>query len=373
AFDRLKLTDEDRRRTSLYRQQLSRAEVRRSADSVGDFLAGLELEVTIAPPTRQQLHRVAQLTQRTNQFNLTTVRRSEQELARLLESGASECLAVQVQDRFGDYGLVGAILFAAEAQQLIVDTFLLSCRALGRGVEHRMLSHLGRIALARGLDQILLRFTPTARNQPAHEFLQSIAGASQEQDGYVISAAIAAELRYQPVAELPDEEQPGAPISAEPHGLHRAALYSRIAHGCHGIQHVLEQIQLRRAQQSPAREQSLIAPRTPLEQLLAEIWGEMLGREQIGVDENFFDLGGHSLMATQILSRVRAALDLDIPMSVLFTGALTIAELAGAIEAYQIEQASMDDIAAVMRELDGLSSEEITALLNSEVLTGGSF
>ncbi|HEY0605644.1 MAG TPA: HAD-IIIC family phosphatase, partial [Herpetosiphonaceae bacterium] len=193
AFDRLKLTDEDRRRTSLYRQQLSRAEFRRSADSFGDFLAGLELEVTIAPPSRQQLHRVAQLTQRTNQFNLTTVRRSEQELARLLESGASECLAVQVQDRFGDYGLVGALLFAAEAQQLIVDTFLLSCRALGRGVEHRMLSRLGQIALARGLDQILLRFTPTARNQPAHEFLASIVGADRRQDGYVSSAAIAAE------------------------------------------------------------------------------------------------------------------------------------------------------------------------------------
>ncbi|HEY0733438.1 MAG TPA: HAD-IIIC family phosphatase [Herpetosiphonaceae bacterium] len=373
AFDRLKLTDEDRRRTGLYRQQLSRAEFRRSAHSFGDFLAGLELEVTIAPPTRHQLHRIAQLTQRTNQFNLTTARRSEQELSRLLESEACECLAVQVGDRFGDYGLVGALLFAAEAQQLVVDTFLLSCRALGRGVEHRMLSQLGQIALARGLEQILLRFTPTARNQPAREFLVSIAGAEQRQEGYLVSAAIAAEARYQPGAAQPNEEQPGAPISAEPHGLHRAALYSRIAHERHGIEHVLDQIQLRRAQQAPAPEQSLIAPRTPLEQLLAEIWGEMLGREQISVDENFFDLGGHSLMATQILSRVRAALDLDIPMSVLFTGALTIAELAGAIEAYQIEQASMDDIAAVMRELDGLSPEEITALLNSEVLTGGSF
>ena len=93
--------------------------------------------------------RVSQLTERTNQFNFTTIRRSEREIEQLCESGAA-CLVVNLADRFGDYGLVGVTIAAAKEKALEVDTFLLSCRALGRKVEHRMLAKLGELAHERG-------------------------------------------------------------------------------------------------------------------------------------------------------------------------------------------------------------------------------
>jgi FkbH-like protein len=88
---------------------------------------------------------VAQLTQRTNQFNFTTVRRTEIEM-RAAAAGGSVVLRVNVADRFGDYGLVGVIVADIRDARLIVDTLLLSCRVLGRGVEHAMLRRLGELA-----------------------------------------------------------------------------------------------------------------------------------------------------------------------------------------------------------------------------------
>ena len=104
-------------------------------------------------------------------------------------------------------------------------------------------------------------------------------------------------------------------------------------------------------------------PRTPAEQKLMEIWTELLHIDHVGIHENFFDLGGHSLLATQLLSRVREVFDVELPMQVLFAGAFTVAELAKAIDQYQIEQAGTEDVAALLAELNELSDEEIKALL----------
>src|SRR5262249_52840250 len=139
-------------------------------------------------------------TQRTNQFNFTTRRRSETELAVKLPSlkskiqgrpsfpspmlldarteptaDAFEALTVTVSDRFGDYGLVGVLIHESTATALVVDTFLLSCRVLGRGVEYRMLARLGEIACARRLGCVDLHFIQSSRNKPALDFLESIA------------------------------------------------------------------------------------------------------------------------------------------------------------------------------------------------------
>ena len=122
----------------------------------------------------KDLARVAQLTQRTNQMNFTTVRRSESDIQALLESGKAECLAVHVSDRFGSYGLAGAMIFRGGVDAISIDTFLLSCRALGRGVEHRMLAELGRIAQARGLAAVEARYVRSQRNRPALLFLESV-------------------------------------------------------------------------------------------------------------------------------------------------------------------------------------------------------
>jgi FkbH-like protein len=118
AFDRTHVTDEDRRRTDQYRREQQRHASRNAAMTFASFIARLDLRVTAAPCTREERARVAQLTARTNQFNTTTVRRTEAELHELLGSGRLECRTFRVEDRFGDYGLVGAALFHGERSAL---------------------------------------------------------------------------------------------------------------------------------------------------------------------------------------------------------------------------------------------------------------
>src|SRR5207245_8715336 len=99
----------------------------------------------------------------------------ELELRKLWESGTYDFLTVEVGDPYGDYGLVGLTVFSKESRSLVVDTFLLSCRALGRGVEHQMLARVGKLAKEQALEFLTVPYVETARNRPALDFLRSIA------------------------------------------------------------------------------------------------------------------------------------------------------------------------------------------------------
>ena len=110
-------------------------------------------------------------------------------------------------------------------------------------------------------------------------------------------------------------------------------------------------------------EQSYVAPRNPVEELLANIWAEVLKLEKIGVHDNFFGLGGHSLKVTQVISRVREALRLDLPVRVLFE-APTIAELASRVEQSTPEAGELEELARNMAEVEALSEEETELEIN---------
>src|SRR4029077_781725 len=104
--------------------------------------------------------RIPQLPHRPNQFNFSTRRRTENEVQSLCGDGSSSMLAVSVRDRFGDYGLVGGVIFQNTNEVLNVDTFLLSCRVLGKGIEHRILARLGQIAQDRSCAWIEMPVIP---------------------------------------------------------------------------------------------------------------------------------------------------------------------------------------------------------------------
>jgi amino acid adenylation domain-containing protein/non-ribosomal peptide synthase protein (TIGR01720 family) len=100
-----------------------------------------------------------------------------------------------------------------------------------------------------------------------------------------------------------------------------------------------------------------VAPRTPLEEALADIWRGVLGVERVGVHDNFFELGGHSLMATRVLSNVRRIFRIELPLKVVFESA-TVAELAAALVAFEAEPGQAEKIARVLQKLKGISAEE---------------
>lgn len=353
AFDRIRITAEDTRRAEMYSERAARARAQGMAGSLQEFLDSLRLEVTIAPMEPAQLARVAQLTQRTNQMNASGIRRTEAEI------GGLECWAVTVRDRFGDYGLTGVLIVRRERDALVADTFVLSCRALGRGVEHRMVAKLGEMARERGLARVEIPFVDAQRNRPARLFLESIA---QAEDGvFRLGAAEAAAVRYRPSAAVPPPaDPPAAPATRQP--LPRID-YVRIATELRDPARVLEQI---RASARAAVPERPIAspPRTPLESELAELWAGLLNLPAVGVDENFFELGGHSLLAVQLLSRVRQIYGVDLSLEVVYSGEFTVAELAKAVELKEFEKAG--DYQELLRELEGLTDEEVRALLAEE-------
>jgi len=176
CFDVASVTEEDRLRSARYRVARERSRQIAAAADPEAFLRGLEIVVEIAPLTPADHARAAQLTQRTNQFNLDARRRSEGELAAVLRTPGCEGHAVRVRDRLGDYGFVGLLVTRAAGTRLEVDTFLMSCRVLDRRVEAEMLRWLGERAIERGLETIELPLRRTERNVPAQRFVAAVGG-----------------------------------------------------------------------------------------------------------------------------------------------------------------------------------------------------
>ncbi|MFO0758968.1 MAG: HAD-IIIC family phosphatase [Byssovorax sp.] len=364
AFDHLRVTTEDRARSAFYEAAGQRAHAAREAPSLAAFLESLALEVMITPLAAAEIARAGQLARRTNQLNASGRRWGDAELAAAIEGGAMEGRIVRARDRFGDYGIVGLMLFAARGDALFVDTFLLSCRALGRGVEAEMLVHLGRLASERGLAAVEVGFVPTERSRPAHALLERACPAACEAVGDAVvfryMARELAGLRLDPVAEVPAEPPP-EPASAPPGGAARSRTLARIAEGLGEVPALLDALglSLRRPRRAAA---PYVAPRTPIEERLAAIVAEVLRVEPVGVHDGFFELGGQSIDLIRAVSQIRDALGVDLAPETFFAGP-TIAHLAEALDTPA--RAAPADVDALLDELDALSDEEARALLDA--------
>lgn len=172
CFDATSVTAEDKQRTQYMQQEKQRQQLQTDGDSLSSYLEALQLEITLRPPQDAELNRVAQLTQKTNQFNFSLIRRSLIEIQTL--SAEYSIWTVSVQDRFGDYGLVGVAIVKPMANRLLVDTFLMSCRALGRNVELVLMAKLFEVAQQQGLSQMVAPYTMGPRNGQIKTFLQGI-------------------------------------------------------------------------------------------------------------------------------------------------------------------------------------------------------
>ncbi len=184
AFDQLRLTGEDRKRAQLYLEQVERKALAASATSVEEFLQSLAMRVTIGSVDKDSIARVVQLLGKTNQFNVTTRRHSEADLTALLAHGAI-ALWMRVEDRYGDNGLVGVAIAVPDADTVYrIDTFLMSCRVLGRRVEHALTACLARRVHARGGRSLLGEFIPTEKNAPAASLFADVGFRALDRVGF---------------------------------------------------------------------------------------------------------------------------------------------------------------------------------------------
>ncbi len=172
AFDTLRVTSEDRARGRMYQERRAHERLRTEAGSLEAYLAGLQMEITAVPlrgPTRTRLF---QLVHKTNQFNLTTRRYSEAEFEAFTGAADYRVFGVRVQDRLGDSGVVGLVVLRLAGETCEIDTFLLSCRVLGRSIESAVLAYAVKLARQVHASRMRGRYIPTAKNGLVRDFYQ---------------------------------------------------------------------------------------------------------------------------------------------------------------------------------------------------------
>jgi FkbH-like protein len=172
----LSFTAEDLKKTEMYAQERVRRELRKNVDESGGgldgYLASLEMVMTVGIDEPAPLKRLAQMTQKTNQFNLTTRRYDEQQMRRIIDAPNWMVAHFSLKDAFGDSGIVGLGLFdLSEPAVAELDTFLMSCRVIGRKAESAFLNFLLKRLAAAGVREVLADYLPTPKNGLVTNFL----------------------------------------------------------------------------------------------------------------------------------------------------------------------------------------------------------
>ena len=179
-FNVLQRTQEDAKRGEMYTQQKERKKLENSVSDLNEFLKQLDITVKIKKSNKFLIPRISQLTLKTNQFNLTTKRYQEEDIENLSNNTNYEVGCAQVIDKFGDNGITGAFIVKKNEKVWFIDTFLLSCRIMGRGVENAILSEILKQAKNNDIDEIKAEFIPTEKNQPAENFLANYGFKKQD-------------------------------------------------------------------------------------------------------------------------------------------------------------------------------------------------
>ncbi len=314
SLDTGPITPDDRRRGQSYKEQRVRQVLRSTMSSYLDFLEHLRLEVDLRRAGEGDLSRAAQLTMRTTQFNINgdVLRESVLRSIDVLSGDGKEVWVVLARDRFGDYGTVG--LFVTEAEPgraaMRVSTFLLSCRALGRGIEHRMLAAVGAMACSRGLTQVDMVVRPTQRNSPVRTFLLESGAVPQPEGLWRLPAAAARDARIAEPRSDGAAIAPPDPARIElPSRIEESELMARIAADLTSTAAIDRTVMGREP-----RDVDESAVRRLDAEAIAKIFARLL-RRPIGIDDDFFAGGGSSLDAVEALSCINSelhhAFDLD--------------------------------------------------------------
>ncbi|MGM8225006.1 HAD-IIIC family phosphatase [Cellvibrio sp. ARAG 10.3] len=319
------VTDEDKQRTAMYKQNLERHQAENQAGSFEDFLSRLELKIDIADMDQDSVERVEQLMQRTNQFNATTRRHTASEMNSKINHENYECKTFHVRDRFGDYGLVGVLFYQVNTDHIRLDSFLLSCRVLGKGVEHHMLNSVAQRAVELGIDTLYLEYDATEKNVPIHIFYKSIPAACwhETENYFSLNSTQGASLRFEPShAEKPRQSRMEDAETTQPkpqQSTKSPRAMAVIARELNSLDKISAALRETLKGRSPSsKTQPTTIPANELEATLALIYGEILRTEHPNTETSFFDLGGTSLQLIELASRVSEQMEKSIPITTLF-------------------------------------------------------
>lgn len=361
AFDTFNVTKEDRNRTELYQAESKRREITLQHDQSGDFTAQLNVHTEFHRAQNIVLPRIEQLTQRTNQFNLNGRRFTLAEVKSYGEERGRQVIALSVNDQFGEYGLTGALFIRADAKILHVDAWMLSCRVLSRGVEHHVLRFLASMAYRDGVDRIRFYHTKTHKNVPIQLFLSgALFEAASNADDYIdftckdadklpvagSFALVESLTQSHPPTPPPQRTNRLSTVASEK--IERADAYVNLPETSgSAFQHTRNKRYLAAINKlHPNRLQdckkiithhdstnlfAYVEPITQTEYHIAAIWSDLLEVNKVGRNDDFFHLGGNSLMATRLASRLYKTFGIDINLKSVFENSV-LRELAAVLD-----------------------------------------
>lgn len=182
-FEPLTITGEDLDRVNQYQSETRRKELESSCTDMAAYLRSLQMTAVIAEFQSVDVPRIAQLINKSNQFNLTTRRRTESEVRSLINDPACACFTVRLADRFGDHGLISVVVCRIHAGVMEVDTWLMSCRVLKRQVEEEVINEIVRLAREWDCSLIRGRYIPTAKNDMVRDLYPRMGFSPAGQDG----------------------------------------------------------------------------------------------------------------------------------------------------------------------------------------------
>lgn len=167
------MTEEDEKKTEQYKANMDRNKERKKFADMGAYLASLEMEVTVSEANEFNIPRIAQMTQKTNQFNLTTKRYTDTDIFGFVNEGWT-VYCISVKDKFGDNGITGAIMLEPLDDGMKIDSLLLSCRILGKGIEFAFIRFVLNQLYNHGVTKIYAEYYPTLKNVQVADFYEKL-------------------------------------------------------------------------------------------------------------------------------------------------------------------------------------------------------
>jgi len=351
-------SDVDKQRTQLYRDNIQRKKIEYECQSLEEFITTLNVNVDIVSLENTHIQRAAQLSYRTNQFNATSIRRDEDDFLKIIEDDNFFCFLVSVNDKYGDYGDVGIIVLERCDQHLSVETFVLSCRVLGRAVETRMAIFIGEFGVRNGYKDIVFHTTSTIKNEPLRRFYDSAFsnGEKYQYEGskqYPISAERLASIpmiiesgqktkpqkeltqrrinqaRYQDLIGIlgqPDKIMELSKQTLKTKNTVSSVNNSYAANNEELIAHSLQSLST--SVRKPTFERFPVDNSVPnlgkhianpiMEENILSVWQDTLAERDIDKTANFFDIGGTSVLMVQVNAELKRQFDVDVSMVDLF-------------------------------------------------------
>jgi FkbH-like protein len=183
-FNTLKITKDDTHRKIMYKQEQNRQKLESSTENLNEYLKKLDIKIKIKLDDKFSISRISQLILKTNQFNLTTKRYQEEQIKEFVKDETMIVGCSEIEDKFGENGITNVFIIKTKPNEWIIDTFLLSCRIMGRGIEEGIIGKILEIAKNKGIEKITATFIPTEKNKPAENFLKNY-GFEKEKENWI--------------------------------------------------------------------------------------------------------------------------------------------------------------------------------------------